>query len=122
MPGCNALHHTSLHPVDRPAPRSPPTVRSADTIKPSSNTGRICDTSQPSTHTQNFHPSNDLPKSRRPQQPNCMKSPHFNATALNNDKCNLPIDRLSDLQVIAAPIMNGKWIVDTYDLIDAGGT
>ena len=122
MPGCSALHHTSLHPVDKTAPRSSPTVRSADTCKPSTNPGRGSDTSQPSTHAQKLQPSNNLQNSRRSQQPNRTKSPHFNATAMNNDNSKLPTDLLSVLQVIPVSIMNGKRIVDTYALIDPGST
>ena len=122
MPGCSALHHTSLHPVDKTAPRSSPTVRSADTCKPSSNPGRSSDTSQPSTHAQKLQPSNNLQTSRRSQQPNRTKSPHFNATAMNTDNSKLPTDLLSVLQVIPVSIMNGKRIVDTYALIDPGST
>ena len=122
MPGCSALHHTSLHPVDKTAPRSSPTVRSADTCKLSSNPGRSSDTSQPSTHAQKLQPSKHLQNSRCSQQPNRTKSPHFNTTAMNNDNSKLPTDLLSVLQAIPVSIMNGKQIVDTYALIDPGST
>ena len=120
VPGCSAMHHTSLHPVDKTAPRSSPTVRSADTSIPSSN--RNSDTSRLSTHTQKHQPSRNLPNSRRSQQLNRTKSPHFNATAMNNDKSKLPTNLLSVLQIIPVLIINGKRIVDTYALIDPGST
>ena len=120
VPGCSAMHHTSLHPVDKTAPRSSPTVHSADTSKPPSN--RNSDTSQLSTHTPKLQPSNNLQNSRRSQQSNPTKSPHFNATAMNDDNSKLPTDLLSVLQVIPVSIMNGKQIVDTYALIDPGST
>ena len=118
--GCSAMHHTSLHPVDKTAPHSSPTFRSTDTNKPSSN--RNSDTSQLSTHTQKLQSLKNLPNSRRSQQLNRTKSPHFNATAMNNENSKLPNDLLSVLQVIPVSIMNGKRIVDTYALIDPGST
>ena len=96
VPGCSALHHSSLHPVDKTAPRSSPTVRSANTCKRTSNAGRrSSESSQPGTHAQKLHPSNDQQNSRRSQQPNRTKSPNFNATALNNDNSKLPTNLLS---------------------------